>query len=122
MADTFQKDVQSLYELATACDSLTVFMPALGDMLSRNSAALVGITYAYRLIAIDTGFSCAFALNSGHYTPLNDNDRVDVTVSGKKSNLLAIFQRTLNPATAILLHKIRVDGSKSALLKLAALL
>ena len=47
---------------------------------------------------------------------------VDVTVLGTEANLLAVFQRKLNPAAGLLLGQIKVEGSKSALLKLAALL
>ena len=122
MSDTFQNDVEALYALADGCESLAVFMPALGEMLSRNSAALTSVTNAYRLVAADTGYTYAFALRSGIFELLSPTEPADVTVTGKEANLLAVFKRTLNPATALLMKKIRVQGSKAALLKLFALI
>lgn len=122
MPDEFHRDVEALYALATASENLSAFMPALGEMLGRNRDALWDITDAYRLVATDSGYTYAFALQGGTFSLLSPSDPVDVTVTGKETNLLAIFQRTLNPMTAMLLKKVRVDGSKAALLKLSTLL
>ena len=122
MSDTMQRDIQALYAQADQATSLATLLPALFDVLRRNSESLAGTNYAYRLTTADTGFTCAFALRNGAFAALNDGDAVDVTVTGTEANLLAVFQRKLNPLKAILLRKITVDGSMAALTKLASYL
>ena len=122
MSDTMQRDIQALYAQADQATSLATLLPALFDVLRRNSESLAGTNYAYRLTTADKGFTCAFALRNGAFAALSDGDAVDVTVTGTEANLLAVFQRKLNPLKAILLRKITVDGSMAALTKLASYL
>ena len=119
---SFKQDIEQLYAFADRCDRLAVLVPALCDVLRRNEVSLAELTYSYRLIASDTGYRYAFALNCGHLSELGESDPVDVTVTGLERNLLAVFQRKLNPAAAMLLGKIKLSGDRSALLKLAAFL
>lgn len=122
MTQSFRKDIDAMYALALQCDSLAALVPALCDVLRRNGDSLAGVTYAYRLVATDTGYVCAFSLEDGQFAERSPDDPTDVTVSGPESNLLAVFQRRLNPAAAMLFGKIKVRGSKAALLKLAEFL
>ena len=122
MTTAFKQDIEAMYALAAGCDSLATLVPALCDVLRRNEDSLADVTYAYRLMANDTGYTCAFSLDHGKFAELSGSDRVDVTVTGTENNLLAVFQRKLNPAAALLLGKIKLNGSKSALMKLASFL
>ena len=122
MTDGFQRDIQAMYTLAERSNNLADLVPALCEVLRRNGDSLAEITYAYRLTATDTGYSCAFALQRGVFVELDMARRVDVTVAGTDAHLLAVFQRKLNPMTAMLLGKIKVSGSKAALMKLATFL
>lgn len=122
MTPAFKQDIEAMYTLAARCDSLAVLVPALYDVLRRNEESLFDVTYTYRLFATDTSYTCAFALDHGRFLELAAGDRVNVTVTGLESNLLAVFQRKLNPAAALLLGKIKINGSKGALMKLASFL
>ena len=119
---SFKQDIEAMYALAEQCDSLTVLMPALCDVLRNNEVSLADLTYSYRLSATDTGYRYAFALDHGRLVEPDESDPVDVTVTGLERNLLAVFKRKLNPAAALLLGKIKLSGDRSALLKLAAFL
>ena len=122
MPDSFKQKIDALYAFADTCDSLDAFVPALHDVLRNNDGALAGVTDSYRICTTDTGYTSAFALRDGVYAELAPTDAVAVTVQGSEKNLLAVFQRKLNPATGLLLGKIRVQGNKAALLKLASFL
>lgn len=124
MASDLKSDIEAMYRFADTCDSLAELVPQLYGVLRRNKEALLGVTDSYRLTATDTGYQTAFALYNGEFHELSDTDTVpvDVTVSGAERNLLAVFQRKLNPMTGLLLHKLHVDGSKGALVKLASFL
>ncbi|MDD3214007.1 MAG: SCP2 sterol-binding domain-containing protein [Eubacteriales bacterium] len=122
MTDAFRRDINAMYATAEQAHSLPALIPVLCDMLRRNGDSLVGITYAYRLTTIDTDYSFAFSLTEGAFCDLSPSAPVDVVVSGREANLLAVFQRRLNPAKALLLRKIRVDGSMAALMELASFL
>lgn len=122
MTDAFRRDIDAMYATAARADSLSALIPSLCDMLRRNRDSLGGVTYAYRLTTTDTGYSYAFSLTQGEFCDLSSSAPVDVIVSGREASLLAVFQRRLNPATALLLRKIKVDGSMGALMKLASFL
>ena len=122
MATPLQQDIEALHATAAQSESLTTLVPALCDVLRRNSDALAGINDAYRIEALDTGYTFAFALRAGVLLLLDANEGVDVTVQGKEANLLAVFQRKLNPAKGLLLGKLKVQGNMAALLRLAAFL
>ena len=122
MTRTFKQDIESMYVFAAQCDSLSMLIPALSDVLRRNEDSLADVTYAYRLVASDTGYRFAFRLRNGHFSELMEADTVDVTVSGTEANLLAVFQRKLNPVSGMMLGKIRINGSKAALIKLTSFL
>ncbi|MEA4929059.1 MAG: SCP2 sterol-binding domain-containing protein [Candidatus Limiplasma sp.] len=122
MGDPFKQDIQAMYALADASSSLNALIPTLYATLRRNEASLRGVTYAYRLHASDTGYETAFALTDGRFEERAAGDTVDVTVYGTETNLLHVFQRKLNPAAGLLLGKLKFEGSKGALLKLASFL
>ena len=119
---SFKKDIEHMYAFADQCDSLAVLLPALCDVLRRNEVSLTDLTYSYRLVASDTGYRFAFALDHGRLVERSDSEPVDVTVTGLERNLLAVFKRKLNPAAALLLGKIKLNGDRDALMKLAAFL
>jgi len=122
MTKAFQQDIQAMYVFAAQCTSLSMLVPALCEVLRRNENDLADVTYAYRLVASDTGYRFAFRLRNGQFSELTEADNVDVTVTGTEANLLAVFQRKLNPVTGMVLGKIRIQGSKAALIKLASFL
>ena len=120
--EAFQQDIQSVYALADQGMSLDALMDAIGGVLSLHQSALRDITHSYRLRSTDTGYQTAFSLTGGHYVRLDAAAVTDVTILGKEADLQRVFQRKLAPAAALLLGKIKLAGSKSALLKLAAFL
>jgi predicted lipid carrier protein YhbT len=122
MQDAFRRDIDAIYALAERSERLEELNPSLYAMLGRNEEALGGISYAYRLAATDTGYACAFALRDGRFAELGSGARVDVTVTGREANLLAVFQRRVSPVAAIALRRIRVEGSMAALMRLASFL
>ena len=122
MTRAFRQDIDSMYAFAAQCDRLSTLVPALCEVLRRNEDSLADVTYAYRLVASDTGYRFAFRLRNGQFSELGEADPVDVTVSGTEANLLAVFQRKLNPVTGMMLGKIRINGSKTALIKLTSFL
>ena len=108
----FQQDIAAAQDFATKTDSLAALMPVLCDVLKQNGYALVGITFTYRFQTVDTGFTAAFALRNGVYSDLNADDAADVTISGKEADLLAVFQRRLNPVKALLFKKSRLRATR----------
>ena len=116
---TLKQDIDAMYKLADQCRTLTQLVPALCEVLKRHEQELSGVSYSYRLHATDTGFCGAFRLEKGRFTQLTDSEPMDVTISGSEANLLAVFQRKLNPAAALLFRKIKVNGSMAALTKMA---
>ncbi len=112
MEDTFKKDIEALYAQAARCDRLDTLIPALYTVFRRNGDALADINYAYRLVATDTSLTRAFSLADGQFAELTPDATVDVTVRGKEADLLAVFQRRLNPVAALALRKLRLDGNK----------
>ena len=122
MSNKFKQDIQAMYVLAEQCDTLAALLPTLSDVLRQNESDLADVTYAYRLATTDTDYLFTFALNKGRFAELTTSDIVDVTVSGAEKHLLAIFQRKLNPMTAMLTGRVSVTGSKTALMKLASFL
>ncbi|MDD3921025.1 MAG: SCP2 sterol-binding domain-containing protein [Eubacteriales bacterium] len=122
MTDTFRRDIEAMYAYARQCERLDTLVPALYEVFRRNGDSLAGITASYRLTATDTGYAGAFALTQGRFAELSPSAPTDVTISGREPHLLAVFQRRVSPAAAMLTRKIKVDGSKTALLKLAEFL
>ena len=122
MTEAFRRDIQAMYAQAERSDSISQLIPSLYGVLRRNEDSLRGITYAYRLTAVDSGFTCTFALRNGTFSELSALSTVDVTVSGKEANLLAVFQRKQSASVALMMIKIKVRGSMPALMKLAEFL
>ena len=122
MTDVFRRDINALYARAEACDSLATLVPALYAVFRRNGDALEGISASYRLEATDTGFESAFSLTEGRFAELPPSGFTDVTISGREAHLLAVFQRKLSPVAAMLTRKVKVEGSKAALIQLAEFL
>ncbi len=118
----FKQDVERMFAEAERCQNLAQLGDALCGMVARNEAAFKDITHSYRFAASDTGTARAFALEDGRYRALDDNAKTDVTVTGTEKNLLAVFQRKISPAGALLFRRIKVSGSMTALMKLAEFL
>ena len=70
----------------------------------------------------DTGFTCAFALSSGVFSPLAPDAPVDVSIVGGEADLLAVFRHELAPLKALLGGKVRVRGDRAALMRFAPFL
>ncbi len=122
MTEAFGNDIRAMYTLAEKCATLPELVPALYAVLRRNGESLAGISHTYRLTASDTGYASAFALRSGTFAELGPNAPVDVTITGKDAALLAVFQRRLSPAVALITGKMKLTGNKAALMQLAAFL
>ncbi len=122
MTDAFRRDIDAMYRYALECDNLNAAVKALYGVLMRNGDGLSGATASFRLAASDSGRAYAFALRQGRFSELAPDAETDVTVTGREADLLLIFQRKLNPLTAALFRKIRIDGDRDALSKLSAFL
>ena len=117
-----QRDLQALYRHAQDGMALDALTDAICAMLARHTDALRGVDGRYRLKAADTGYARAFALEDGVYRELDSAAPVDVTILGREGDLLRVFRRELSPMSALVRGKIRVQGSKAALMRLAEFL
>lgn len=120
--DALRNDTQKVYQAADSGAGLGDLIDQIIEVFQNHENALRGITASYRLSTTDTGISKAFALIDGKYTPVADNQEVDAAISGSEKNLLAIIKRELQPLPALLLGKIKLKGSKSALIRLGEFL
>lgn len=118
----FQQELHAMLAEGSGSRSLDQVLDGLTALLRRHSSVFTGVTGSYRLTASDSGVNRAFALKDGQYQPLGDADAVDVTIIGKEEHLLAIFNKKLKPAGALLTGKLKVKGSLAALNTLAAYL
>lgn len=117
-----QRDLCALYREAGDGQTLPVLMDGVCAALARHPDALAGITGRYAVLAADTGFTCAFALSSGVFSPLAPDAPVDVSIVGGEADLLAVFRHELAPLKALLGGKVRVRGDRAALLRFAPFL
>ena len=120
--EQFQQELEMMLQQGSGDKNLAQVLDGLVELLIRHQDTFVGITYRYRLSATDSGTSRAFALVDGRYAPLDEAAPVDVTILGKEQHLLAIFNKQLKPAAALLTGKLKVKGSLAALNTLAAYL
>lgn len=118
----FQQELEALLAKGSGEMSLAQVLDSLTTLLICHKETFRGVTNSYRLTASDSGISRAFALEDGRYRPLTDSDETDVTITGKEQHLLAIFNKQLKPAAALLTGKLKVKGSLAALNTLAAFL
>jgi len=114
---TIRQDIRAVESQAGVL-TLAEWADALCSVLAGHEAELKGITYSYRLRASDTSFERAFSLMDGRYADLNADVPADADVSGKEADLLLVFERKLPPLKALLTRKIKLKGSKAALIKL----
>lgn len=115
----FEADIQAMYHKADGGASLPALMEGICEVFQRHGEELRGVTYSYRLCATDTGYVKAFSLVDGHFYEKTEADEADVIVSATERNLLAVLQRRLSPMSALLRGKIKLNGSKAALIRLA---
>ena len=120
--EQFQQELHAMLAAGSGDRSLQQVLNGLCDLLVRHQDTFSAVTGSYRLTASDSGVTRAFALNNGVYRPLTDAEAVDVTIIGKEEHLLAIFNKQLKPAAALLTGKLKVKGSLAALNTLAAYL
>ena len=118
----FQQELEAMLAKGSGEMSLGQVLDSLTTLLICHEDTFRGVTNSYRLTASDSGVSRAFALEDGRYRPLTDSDATDVTITGKEQHLLAIFNKQLKPAAALLTGKLKVKGSLAALNTLAAYL
>jgi hypothetical protein len=119
---TLKQEIQRVYTLADRDGSLPELMDAICAVLQRHPQELAHLTHSYRLVSTDTGYTTTFGLTEGVFARLPEDQAVDVEVTGKEQNLLAVFQRKVAPLTALLLGRVKLKGDKSALVKLAEFL
>ena len=105
-----QRDIRALYRDADGGLDLPGLMDGVCAALARHPDALAGVSGRYAVLAADTGYARAFALEDGIFSSLAPGAPVDVTVSGCEKDLLAVFRRELAPLAALLRGKIRVDA------------
>lgn len=117
-----QRDIRALYRDADGGLDLPGLMDGVCAALARHPDALAGISGRYAVLAADTGYARAFALEDGAFTSLAPDAPVDVAVSGCEKDLHAVFRRELAPLAALLRGKIRVRGDRAALMRFAEFL
>lgn len=117
-----QKDLQALYSRAQGGMALSALVDEICSMLARHADTLRGVNGRYRLAASDTGYTRAFALEDGVYRDLDSAGLVDAAILGREDDLLRVFRGELSPMSALFQGKVRVQGSKAALMRLAAFL
>ena len=117
-----QRDIRALYRDADDGLDLPGLMDGVCAALARHPDALAGISGRYAVLAADSGYARAFALEDGAFTSLAPDAPVDVAVSGCEKDLLAVFRRELAPLAALLRGKIRVRGDRAALMRFAEFL
>lgn len=121
-SEAMKREIQAVYALADQGTTLAALMEQILGVLQRYAGEMGSVSHRYRLRASDTGYETAFALISGQFSPLNAQAETDVTVTGQEADLTLVFQRKLSPMAALLRGKIKVSGSKAALMKLAEFL
>ena len=119
---TLRQEIEVLYALAEQGVPLDKLIEFIFSMLPRHEAELSAITNSYRLCAADTNYEAAFSLTNGHFSALGREADTDAVITGKEADLYMVFQRKLSPMAALLRGKIKLRGSKAALVKLAAFL
>lgn len=117
-----QRDIRALYREADGGLGLPALMEGVCAALARHPEALAGISGRYAVLAADIGFTCAFSLNDGVFSPLSPGTAVDVSITGHEADLLAVFRCELAPLPALLRGKIRVRGDKGKLMRFAEFL
>ncbi len=117
-----QNDVHALYQQADGGADLAALLDGVCTALRAHPDALRDVTASYRLRATDTGLERAFALDGGRYRDLAPSEAADATLLGAESDLLRVFRRELSPMKALLLRKVRLEGSKAAVMRLGEFL
>lgn len=117
-----KREICALYRDADGGLDLPGLMDGVCAALARHPDALAGISGRYAVLAADSGYARAFALEDGAFTSLAPDAPVDVAVSGCEKDLLAVFRRELAPLAALLRGKIRVRGDRAALMRFAEFL
>lgn len=120
--EDLKREIQSLYQAADGGMGLAQLVDGICHTLQKHEDALRGITYSYRLCASDTGYSWGFSLRDGHFAETGEYDEADAVVTGTEENLLAIFRRQISPMSALLRGKIKLKGSKAALIRFSEFL
>lgn len=117
-----KREIRALYRDADGGLDLPGLMDGVCAALARHPDALAGVSGRYAVLAADTGYARAFALEDGAFSSLAPDAPVDVIVSGCEKDLLAVFRRELAPLAALLRGKIRVRGDRAALMRFAEFL
>lgn len=117
-----KRDINAIYQAADAGASLGTLLDQIIGAFKNHEEAFNGITSSYRLSTTDTGISKAFALDNGKFSLVGDDEEVDAAISGTEKNLLAVIRRELPPLSALLFGKIKLKGSKNALIRLGEFL
>ena len=120
--EQFQQELNALLEAGSGSSTLAELLEKLTGLIRQHEDTFRAVTASYRLTASDSGTTRAFALEGGAYRALTEGDATDVTITGKEQHLLAIFNKKLNPAMALLTGKIKVKGDLGALNTLASYL
>ncbi len=118
----FQQELHRMLEAGSGEQTLAQVLDGLIELLSRHEDTFAGVTGSYRLNASDSGTRRGAALADCHYRARDDAEAADVTITGKEKHLLAIINKQLSPAAALLTGKLKVKGSLAALNTLAAFL
>lgn len=120
--EALKKEIADILASADNGKALAPLIESVVEALSKNGDALEGITYSYRLCASDTGYTRGFSINNGHCADIDEADEADAVVTATEANLLAIFRRQISPMSALLRGKIKLKGSKAALIRLGEFL
>ncbi|MEG0125995.1 MAG: SCP2 sterol-binding domain-containing protein, partial [Clostridia bacterium] len=118
-ANTLKEDIHELLKQADRGIGLREFIDGICQLFSQHESELAGITYSYRLCASDTGYVKAFSLDDGHFFEMSEMGEADVIVTGTEQALLSVLKRDVSPMSALLRGKIKINGSKAALIRFA---
>ena len=114
---TLHQGIEQLRSMSAAME-FPQLAEAAGGLLASAYAELEGISMSCRLQATDLNYEYAFALENGAFSVLPAGTPVQVSLSGRETDLRALLTGELNPVKALLFGKLHISGDKSALLKL----
>jgi len=103
-------------------DSVAGFFSALKDKVDPNKVAGINAVYQFK-ISGDNGGDWTIALKDGHVdVSQGEVESPDITISTSDTDWLDIVNGTLNPTTAFLTGRVKVQGDPSLALKLQSLM
>lgn len=103
-------------------DSVADFFSGLKERVDPSKVAGINATYQFK-ISGDNGGDWKIAVKDGHVdVEQGEADSPDITISASDADWLEIVNGTLNPTTAFLTGRVKIQGDPSLALKLQSLM